>query len=64
MLYAVYTGAPGFHTLDLESHFDAVVMVAMAKISQGLVPFKVVGKNSEHSDFWHISGRKDSVSWG
>lgn len=43
MLCAVYTGAPGFHTLDLEPHFDAVVVAAMAKISQGLVPFKVVG---------------------
>lgn len=43
MLCAVYTGAPGFHTLDLEPHFDAVVVAAMAKISQGRVPFKVVG---------------------
>ena len=43
MLYAMYTGAPGFHILDLELHFDAVMMVTMSKISQGLVPFKVVG---------------------
>lgn len=43
MLCAVYTGAPGFHTLDLEPHFDAVVVAAMAKISQAGCLLKVVG---------------------
>ena len=40
MLCALYTGALWFHSLDLKSHFDAVVMAAMAKIRQRLVPLR------------------------
>lgn len=40
MLCALYSGALRFHSLDLKLHFDAVVMAAMAKISQGLVPLR------------------------